>query len=416
VKLRRIVAALALLSPLLAQGAEAPVYPAELPPAERVRQALAEAPDVRAAASLLDAGLATRRQLIAGPQEWSARVDHARRRASEGGETERTTDWELGLERPLRSGTKAGLDRQVGDTLVTEAELALADARHELGRELLGLWYDWIRASAVAGLLREQAAIATREASVVERRVGLGDASVLDLSRARASAGEAEAAARAAASRADGARIVLARRCPGLADLAPPRAPTPVELPADFERLGRLAVDEDHGLLLARAAAARGAAESRRVAAERRPDPTVGVRVARERSGADTMVGLYLSIPLAGESRRAAADASLATAAGLERRAEAVQRRLQAEVGALVRAIQASRERWLASEGVAEMQASVAARLERAHALGEAGLGEVLLARRQASQAAVASLEARVDALERLARLLLDAHVIWDYD
>ncbi|TXL66957.1 TolC family protein [Zeimonas arvi] len=413
-----LISALALALPLLAHAEGAPPYPSELPPAELVREAIIEAPDVQAAAAMRDAGLATRRQLVAGPQEWVARVDYLRRRATQGGDSERTSDWELALERPLRSPTKANLDRQLGDIRVEEADVALADARHETARELLSLWYDWLRARTVATMLRDQSELATREASVVERRNSLGDASALDLSRARAAAAEAQAAASQGLARAEQARIMLEHRFPRLAGPGsmPGPAPRPETLSSDLSALGRAAIERDHGLLLARAAAARGLAESRRALADRRPDPSVGLRMARERSGADGMVGVYLSIPFGGEARRAAADASVATADALARRAAATQRRLEAEVGALIHAVESSRANWQVSEAAAALQAGVAERLETAHRLGEASLGEVLIARRQAKQAALASLEARIEALQRRARLLLDVHLLWDYD
>lgn len=417
-KFPSLISALALALPLLAHAAGAPPYPSELPPAELVREAIIEAPDVQAAAAMRDAGLATRRQLVAGPQEWVARVDYLRRRAAQGGDSERTSDWELALERPLRSPTKANLDRQLGDIRVEEADVALADARHETARELLALWYDWLRARAVATMLRDQSELAAREASIVERRNTLGDASALDLTRARAAAAEAQAAASQGLARAEQARIMLERRFPRLAGLGsmPGPAPSPETLSSDLSALGREAIEKDHGLLLARAAAARGLAESQRALADRRPDPSVGLRMARERSGADSMVGVYLSIPFGGEARRAAADASVATADALARRAAATQRRLEAEVGALIQAVESSRANWQASEAAAALQAGVAERLETAHRLGEASLGEVLIARRQAKQAALASLEARIEALQRRARLLLDVHLLWDYD
>jgi outer membrane protein TolC len=415
-KLPGLISALALALPMLALAAGAPPYPSELPPAALVREAIIEAPDVQAAAALRDAGLATRRQLVAGPQEWVARVDYLRRRATQGGDSERTNDWELALERPLRSPTKANLDRQLGDIRVEEADVALADARHETARDLLALWYDWLRAESVATMLRDQSELAAREASVVERRNRLGDASALDLTRARAAAAETQAAASQGKARAEQVRIVLERRFPRLVGPAPMSAPSPETLSSDLSALGRAAIEKDHGLLLARAAAARGLVESQRALADRRPDPSVGLRMARERSGADSMVGVYLSIPFGGEARRAAADASVATADALARRAAAMERRLEAEVGALIHAVESSRANWQASETAAALQAAVAERLETAHRLGEASLGDVLIARRQAKQATLASLEARIEALQLRARLLLDVHLLWDYD
>ena len=91
-------------SPAVAAGvppaAAAPAgYPAELPPLGRVRSAIEEAPDVRAASALRDAGLAERRQLIAGPHEWSTRAEYRNRRTSDTPVVDRFGEWELALER-----------------------------------------------------------------------------------------------------------------------------------------------------------------------------------------------------------------------------------------------------------------------------------------------------------------------------
>lgn len=52
----------------------------------------------------------------------------------------------------------------------------------------------------------------------------------------------------------------------------------------------------------------------------------------------------------------------------------------------------------------------------RAYALGEAGLTDLLIARRQAIEARLAATVARIDAAEARYGLLLDAHQLWPLD
>ena len=69
--------------------------------------------------------------------------------------------------------------------------------------------------------------------------------------------------------------------------------------------------------------------------------------------------------------------------------------------------------RWrLASQGLSTTRDS--ARLtQRAYSLGEADLQTLLLARRQALDAATAAEQARAETLRWQYRLLVDAHLIW---
>lgn len=414
----RAVPGLLVLLVLLARPALAAPgdYPPELPPIDQVRSVIDDVPEVRAQASLREAGLAQRRQLLAGPHEWTGRVDYQNRRTTDTPVIERYGEWAIALERALRRPGKVELDQRLGDQQVVEADLALADARHEAARRLLSLWYQGLREQAAAGMLRMQADLAARESRLMSRRRELGDTSRLDELQAQAAAAQTEAAARLADERAQRAQRLLAEQFPRLPPPGGANLPDPTLPPEGLAVLGEAAVHEDHGLLLARAAARRGRIESARASAERRPDPTVGVRYGTERSGAERLIGVFVSMPFGGEARRAVADASLAQADALDRLADARLRQLNAEVAALRASIDAGLSRWQAAERGAELQAGVAERMMRANQLGETGFGEVLLARRQALDASLLASAARVDVLESRSRLLLDAHRLWDFD
>lgn len=391
-------------------------YPTELPPAERVRSAIDSAPEVRAGAALLEAALAQRRQLIAGPHEWVGLADMQHRRATGTGAARDYREWELALERPLRAPSKARIDARLGDEAAARAQLALADIRHETSRRLLELWYSWLREDATAEALRSQAQLVSREAGVIGRREQLGDASRLDRMQGLAAVAQAKAAAQLAAERATRAEIVIRHEFPALPFPSQASLPDPTIPGPDLGALAATAIAENHGLLLAEADARRSQLESQRATAERRPDPTVGVRYRSELGGADRIVGVYVSIPLAGEARRAASDALAAQSEALIARAAATRLRLTGEVRALEQTVSSGQARWQAAEEAAKLQAHVAERVAVSHRLGETGFGEVLLMRRQALEARLAETAARVDALASRARLLLDGHRLWDGD
>lgn len=392
-------------------------YPSELPPPERVRAAIADAPKVQAAAALLEAAGAERRQLGAGPHEWSTRVDYQRRRIHETGANDRFNEWALSLERGVRLPGKAELDRTLGAGRVAEAEIALADAGHQASRRLLSLWYAMLRERQAAHLLARQARLAAREAAAVARRRELGDASRLDETQAAAEAEQVEAARRVALDRAERASIALAREFPAMAGVEPPEAlPEPPAPAEDLTALARQAVDEDHELSGALAAATSARIEAQRALADRRADPTVGVQLSSERSAEERIVGVFVSIPFGGEARRAAADASVARAGAAARRAEARRRQVDAQAAMLLASASSGATRWQAARRSAELQSSAAERVAKARELGEADVAEVLRARRLALDAALRAVDLQVDALESHARLLLDAHRIWSFE
>src|SRR5690606_20889192 len=106
----------------------------------------------------------------------------------------------------------------------------------------------------------------------------------------------------------------------------------------DLAALAQQALDGDHELHAAQAAAASAQAEAQRAFAERRPDPTVGVEYGIERSSDERILGAFVSIPLGGEARRAAADAGAARASALGQRAEARRRLIDAQIATLLSA------------------------------------------------------------------------------
>jgi outer membrane protein TolC len=171
-----------------------------------------------------------------------------------------------------------------------------------------------------------------------------------------------------------------------------------------------------HELAVVREASARAVALARRVDAERRPDPTVGVHVGSERGGGERILGLAVAVPIAGAARAAASDAAVAQAGAAARREAAVRRRIEAEVDALRARVEGGRDAWLRLDDAAGRLELAAAGSARAYALGQGTLGEVLAARRIASEARISAAQALADAAAARYRLLLDAHALWDLD
>ena len=97
---------LALVLPL--QVVAQPATPFDLPPAELARAAIEQEPSVVKARYALEAAGHAGRRIAASPYEWSVGVDGQRRRYDTGGDS---NEWAARIERPIRIGGKAELDR-----------------------------------------------------------------------------------------------------------------------------------------------------------------------------------------------------------------------------------------------------------------------------------------------------------------
>jgi outer membrane protein TolC len=386
--------------------------PADLPPAAAVEQALAIHPQVRGAQSELRGAEAERARLKAGDHEYSLRLATQRRSISGGPEH---MEWSAGLERGLRLGGKADLDARIGEQGVLEAGERVGDARHEAARQLLGLWYGARQAGLEARLWRQQTALLEDQKRIVDTRVKRGDAARLETLQAEAALAQAQSQAVVAEAREKTALTELKARFPEL--------PSPDEIeavPAPPE--GNAAVwlehtlEHNHELLAARRALDKARLLTRRAEAERTPDPTLGLHLASEQGGNDRIIGVSLALPLPGEGRRAQAEMRQAQAETLAEREAAVRRRLAAEAGANWQRAAAGVESWRRLEEAAQAVGRHADLARRAHALGELGLSETLIARRAALEARLAAGQARLAANEAIARLLLDAHRLWPLD
>lgn len=400
--------------PALADPALANLQPI-LPPASAVAQVLRQHPALAAGEFGIAASAAERRRLEAGPHEWTLRLLSQQRRSQPPGASEqRFNEWNSALERGVRLPGKAALDRELGAVGEAAARSAAGDLRHETSRDLLARWFDWLRATASEQQWTEQTRSLSQQAASLKRREQLGDAARSERIQAEAAQAQAEAQLAQARQQRLRAAAQLQGRYPELPLTAPAHWPTPTAWDGNEPEWLNALLAHNHELALADAEAQRAALAAERSRRERLPDPTIGLHIARERGGEERLAAIYLSLPLPGEARSAAADASQAQAAAAERQREAIRRRLTADASSLLHALRQSSEHWPASQRAAERQQQAASMSERAWQLGEGSLSELLLARRLANEATLAARLAQLDALETQARVLLDAHRLWD--
>ncbi len=395
--------------PMVAMAAMDPAAPRDLPSAESAQAVLASHPDVRVALAALAAARAQAEKLSAGDYELGVRVTGQRRSIVDGADY---SEWQAGIERPVRLLGKARLDRGIGSAGVAEAEERVGDARHEAARTLLTRWYAVHGARSESELWRKQVEILERELDIVDRRVKGGDAARIDRVQAEAALAQARATQQQAEDRLRRAQAELSAQYPGLTPPADVRAEP--SLPSGTaDDWVRYTLDHNHELLALGHALEQARLQAERFEADRVPDPTVGVHVGSEQGGDERLVGASLSIPLAGRARTAQAQQQRAVAEATAQKLDGARRRLAAEAAINWQRASSGIESYRSLKTAAEASLTHAALAQRAHELGELGLAEALLARRQALDAQLQAEQARLTANEAIARLLLDAHRLW---
>ncbi|HYX66005.1 MAG TPA: TolC family protein [Burkholderiales bacterium] len=386
----------------------------ELPREDAVRSAVESSPAVLAARAGVEERQAAARALEAGTYELNLRLSADRRR--EEALDRNLPEYALDVERPFRSGRKAQLDAELGRQGVVRAKLAVGDAIHEASRELLRAWFEWLRAAAQGRDWQAQADLLQQQLDVVDRRVRRGDAPRQERILADSAFEQASSQAMLAQARAGAAAVQLTTSFPGIPvpDSPPVVALTP--LAGDAQSWRDRVVEHNHELAVARAEAKRLQIVAARADANRLPDPALGARLSSERDGAEKTFGLSFAMPLPGEARAANAQGAGAESRAATQREAVVLRRLEAQTGALYTIASRSYEAARRAESAAAGLQRNAELTERAYALGEVSLADVIAARRIAVEARLAATLASLDAAEARYRLMLDAHELWAID
>ncbi|AEB83370.1 outer membrane efflux protein [Alicycliphilus denitrificans K601] len=386
--------------------------PGWLPSSAQVHAALQSQPAVRAAAERVRAAAATQHALDVGSHEFQANSGFQRRYVPN--EQRSYNEWELGISRTIRLPDKARLDREIGSSTRSVADLRLEDAEHQVARRLLDAWMGWLRSSAVAEETAAQDQLLSRERDVLVRRVALGDAARREMDVLDAELATQAAQTLMARDAALAARQALALGFPEITvPLAAAALPEPQELPDSPQAWQARIVQESAEIAMANGETTRLLKVAERTRAERTPDPTVGVRVLSDRGGTERVVGLVLSVPFGMDYRSARAATESANAAAAEAEAADVRRAIEQGAWLAVQAAQSKCAQWQSHQQALAAQTASNTRTRRAWELGEASLGEYLLSLRSLRQARLAETQARVDALQAAMLVRIDAHAMW---
>ena len=417
-----ILLALLLLGPLPGQAGAAALASEHaaaddalsiLPPEALVRQTLGNLPQLRAGSLNLDLAASDRARLQAGPHEWTVRTGLYRRTDEAG---DRFSEQEVVVERPIRWFGKAGKDAAIGNKGAMMAQAAYEDAWHEAGRALMKEWFDALRELAATARLADQQALTTRLKTIAKKRFDAGDAAQLDVLQADTESRRIAALVQQSQLRADQALQQLSLTYPGLPQPRHGALPSPPALHEPYANWFARITSDNHELRLAQAEADLALLQAGRAASERMPDPTVGVRVARERSGRENIYGVVIAFALPGAARAAEANSAALKAGMASERLAQTKRKVELAAQRLIMEAERSHQFWQLTEQTSQQSQRQANTMMLAYELGEITLAEALNARRQAYDAVLLAESAKIDALATHARLQLDAHLLWSID
>jgi outer membrane protein TolC len=385
-----------------------------LPPAARVQEVLLASPQIQSARYRQQAQEARAQQLAVGPYEFGVRVNQHSRHVQDPNQTFGETQWML--ERPLRWWSKGQTDQQLSQQSQGIAQVAYADALHESSRRLLTHWLLAWRARVVLDSAAEQLRLVQSLEQQAAARLRQGDISRLDAELARAEWYRVSVLHDVARSEWSRAEAWLIRLYPGLGTPGP--LPDLIDLPplAPLEVLREDFLRKHHELNLMRAERARAHLSAQRQQQDRLPDPTLGVYSARERMGAERVVGVSLGIPLPGSSRQYQASAAQADASAWEDRVRQAELEFGAEFDRRWLGARDLRQSLTSMSAAARIQHQAAQQALRAYTLGESSMTEVLQQRRWADEQFKSWRLMQLDVLEHVAFIELDLHRLWDMD
>ena len=407
-----------------AQAASAPQAPAlrelaapSLPRRALLQSLLSQAPSLARARALEQAARAQGDALRAGSQEFTAQAQWQQRRIDQAPDAGDYSEWQLLLSRPLRLPAQARADSALAGALEQSSRSELASARSQLLAELLRDWLAAQLARADAQLAAAESQALDRETATVIRRERLGDASRLELDQLRAEQSRAAAALLLARGRADSQRAALLARWPVLAadpDLRGQEGSGRLlRLPAlDPAELRRQVLRNSRQLAQARSALVEAQARAAQAQAARTPQPSVGAYLGSDRGGRERIVGLQLQLPFAGPARRAHEQAALAELQAAQWRLHDLRSQVLQQDDGLYLQARAEADAARALRQAARRQVQAQARMLRAWQLGEVGVAQWLLARRNAMEVERQALQARFDAARSAALLLLHAGLL----
>ena len=385
-----------------------------LPASEQVQAIVKTSHGILAAQSQQAAQVQRARATELGLAEFNLRMSQQQRKSFD--PSSRFQEQLVSLERPVRWWGKAGLDAGLAEQGRQVARIAYADALHEASRELMRQWFALHQLALARDGATAQAALSQELHRQAQLRLKQGDISQLDASLAQAELQRAQAAQAVAQAQWTAAWAQAQKRYPGLPEPVWPKAQGDVaDLPA-LQPLLQTFLQNHHELNLRRAEVQRLRLQAERLDRDRWSDPVLGVYAARERAGAENIMGVSVAFALPGSARQAHAAAALAEANQLEEQLQQMTLELGAAFEARWLSLQMQRQALSGLQAAAHTQTQAVQQSAKAFVMGEHSMTELIQNRRLAQESLRESQKLQLELAESWALMNLDLHRIWDFD
>ncbi len=402
----------------MAQPAEAPKHTevillpslAFMPSHDAIDRIMSDEPGVLRAQAMLKSAHAEARAREAGPHEFTLHGEYITRATNLEG---RLDEWTTGISRGIRLPGKADADEKIGAFGIAFAENGFGDARHQAATLLKTLWLDWVIAEATTMLAVAEVGGYEKQLKATERGRQLGQSASLQVEQVQASLSLAHAQAAQAMQSQQDARMTLQRTFPSLVVPPAPVMPEPIAPPGDWAEWRASVLDDNHEVKMARSEADRREWLARRASMDRFADPTLDLRTFQERSGHETGFGIGFSMPIGGALRSATADQASAEATAAAISARKALRDVEIVADRDVIQARQGLEAWRQNQAAAKASAQMVSRMQRAVALGDQALTDLLIAQRQDFDVRRTEMRARGAAHGAILQLMIDAHRIW---
>lgn len=391
-----------------------------LPPLEVVMPLLTNSTRVQTGLEQKKIEQANSRLSQQSPYEWEALV--ATRHRNERLQNLSQQDYEIGISRTVRIGSKAKIDQQMSGQYGELAHLTAADAWHETARTLNEYWFELRYQQARVALLHQLADATLTFSKQQQRRFELGEISATDSQQSRLDYQAQLAQLQAAQLDEQRAAAALQEQFPGSSALiqgqkAPQSMENRLEEPllTDSEQknwIDRM-IEENHGLELARVQSELAASQASRKAAEKLADPTLALTYSRERNNAEQILGLQVNFPIGGAKRSEMALQAQSQAEQFRLAFELANRGAQTQATLTTQAYTQAAAAWKIYASTQQAQLDLFQKQLRAYSLSEISQFELQAARLRTAQVQLDALKARLDAEKAAARLLIDSHVLW---
>lgn len=387
-----------------------------LPSNDEARGALMSSPRIVGAESRRDSLNYKAESIANGPEEFVVRGNKQRRNVSNDAIPGVYQEFSAGLERPFRMWGKAGVDENIAAATRSFAGNEYSDTLHEASKELLSNWFGYLRAIQTRAIAERNSQLGDQVSRMTQFRYKVGDVARMDSQLASAEQGRLKALYELAKANEQSSMDAFSRKYPAIKlpkQINWPRIPV---LDAKRDAVKEQFLQRNHELNLAKSDSETSSLRAKRAELDKIPDPTFGIYTANEFGGAERIYGLTVSFPIPSGTRSSNAKAAAAEATSAHYKVADTERKVSIEFDQLWSQMTAKR---VAAESLVEaskIQNKAAQAAEKAYALGEGSMYDLIAARKAANENQLAADMTRLDALEAYYRLKLDLHQIWDFD